>query len=299
MEKNNIIQFPQKDLAIEEVFNKLKAHSSPEELEMLKELGINSGEDFFRKIPSLLKDIDPEVLVKMLENDDSDDDDMSLLPDDFFDDIDDDILEDTITGGDYSSCIPSHLYLGAPDSEYHVRIKLLNSPVKIWRELKVPSNLTLDAFAYILVHAMGWGNSHLHQIEKGNTFYVDDLSYAERNEDSLFFRADIFKASEFKLSDILHEKGERCKMEYDFGDGWEHEIWVKGIREYQPDETPTVSVIKGSGACPPEDCGGVWGYDDLLQILAKRRKTADEKERLEWFDLTRGFDPEAFDLDEI
>ena len=99
---------------------------------------------------------------------------------------------------------------------------------------------------------------------------------------------------------MLNAKGDKIEFEYDFGDSWTHELWVKGIRDYEPGENPHVELIKGHGQCPPEDCGGVWGYEELLEIRQKKRKSADDKERLEWYYMDeKDFDAEYFDLEEF
>jgi len=59
------------------------------------------------------------------------------------------------------------------------------------------------------------------------------------------------------VDDMLTEKGKRVVFEYDFGDSWEHDLWYKGEREYNPGEKPSITFVKGQGACPPEDCGGI------------------------------------------
>lgn len=188
-----------------------------------------------------------------------------------------------------------------PVKEYHIRIKLKNSPVKIWRELKVPSNITLELLAAFLIEAMGWDNTHLHQFRKGDDFYVsrDNL---EEYDDSFgfgFARCRHLDANKFSIADVLCAKGDRIEFEYDFGDSWMHEMWVKGISDYELGEKPRVKLVKGQGCCPPEDCGGVWGYEDLLEIRLKKRKTADEKERLEWYYMDdKDFDPDFFDVEE-
>ena len=92
-------------------------------------------------------------------------------------------------------------------------------------------------------------------------------------------------------------KGDRLKFEYDFGDSWTHDLWVKGAREYAPDEEPAIKLLKAHGKCPPEDCGGVWGYAELLELNKKKRKTARDRERLEWYDIPKDFDPETCDLE--
>ena len=108
----------------------------------------------------------------------------------------------------------------------------------------------------------------------------------------------ILDTKDYPISEFFKEKRDRMVYEYDFGDGWRHEIWLKDIRKYNTNEEPMFVAYKGSGACPPEDCGGVWGYGELLEINAKRRKTAEEKERLDWYCIDKDFDPEYFDVDE-
>ena len=76
-------------------------------------------------------------------------------------------------------------------------------------------------------------------------------------------------------------------FEYDFGDGWEHDVWVKGIRQYEEGEPSKLLFVKGKGVCPPENCGGVEGYAYLLDLYQKKRKTAEEKAHLEFFGMKK------------
>lgn len=145
--------------------------------------------------------------------------------------------------------------------EYHVRIKLNNINLKIWREVKVPSNITLQALAELLLEMMGWMMEHLYQFRFKGVCYCSK----EQIEDSMFPLYDK-DFSNITLSDLLREKGVRMKLEYDYGDSWEHDVWVKGIREYDKGEKPSITFVNGHGECPPEDCGGVWGYADLLKF---------------------------------
>lgn len=176
--------------------------------------------------------------------------------------------------------------------EYHIRIKLNHIDRKIWREVKVPSNMTLEALAYLLVDVMGWYCEHLFCFRHKNQTYCSADEIAE----SLF--AGDLDFSHYTISDVLREKGDRMKFDYDYGDGWEHDVWVKGIREYEKDEKPHIVFVKGMGACPPENCGGVWGYEELLDLLGKKRKTKEEKERLEWYEMTSDFYFDPDDCDE-
>lgn len=201
-----------------------------------------------------------------------------------YDDEDEDCLDPTI--------LHSPMTLPRKEvKELHLRIKLNRTDLKIWRELKVPSNITLEALAKVLLDAMGWKHEHLYQFVIGNEFYghvtKDDFP-------SLFGGINEHDITQYTLSDVLQEKGKRIKFEYDFGDDWQHDLWIKGEREYTKGEKPSVTCVKGQGACPPEDCGGVWGYADLLELRNKKRLTRDEKERLEWYDMLTGFDPDEF-----
>lgn len=176
--------------------------------------------------------------------------------------------------------------------ELHLRIKLNRTDLKIWRELKVPSNITLEALAKVLLDVMGWENEHLYQFVINNEFYE-----IENKDDfpPLFGKIKKHDITKYTLSDVLQEKGKRIEFDYDFGDEWQHDLWIKGEREYAKYEKHSITCVKGQGACPPEDCGGVWGYAELLELRNKKRLTRDEKERLEWYDLLDGFDPDYFD----
>lgn len=195
--------------------------------------------------------------------------------------------------------MPKGLLLDAPSEEYLIRIKLNNAPVDIWRELVVPSNMSLELLAKVLQEAMGWEGAHLHQFIKGNTYYVssEELKRGKEYMGSFSFNTKSLDADKFPVSHLFRKKGERVKFEYDFGDSWIHEVWMKRSRPYGEGEQPMVKLLKGQGACPPEDCGGIWGYEDLLEIRKKKRKTKEERERLEWYFMDKDFDPECFDFE--
>ena len=177
--------------------------------------------------------------------------------------------------------------------EYHVRIKLNNIDLKIWREVKVPSNITLQALAELLLEVMGWMMEHMYQFRFKGVYYCSK----EQIDDSMFPSQDM-DFSKVTLSDLLSEKGVRMKLEYDYGDSWEHDVWVKGIREYDKGEKPSITFVNGHGECPPEDCGGVWGYADLLELTKKKKLTEEEQEQLEWYQMDKEseFDPDYCDI---
>lgn len=196
--------------------------------------------------------------------------------------------------------LPKQKFIGKSKREFHVRIKLNNTPVKIWRELVVPSNITLELLAYVLIDAMGWKHEHLYQfVGKNNVFYVNSRQIKEEEGSfgAFFSRVQNVNSEKTTLEMVLQPKGERLKFEYDFGDSWVHDLWVKGSREYTTNEEPVIKLIKAHGECPPEDCGGVWGYAELLELNNKKCKSAEDKERLEWYDIPKDYDPEYCDFE--
>ena len=196
--------------------------------------------------------------------------------------------------------LPKCKFIGKPKSEYHIRIKLNQAPVNIWRELVVPSNITLELLAYVLIKAMGWRHEHLYQfVSKSNVHYLNSRELKQRANGfmAFFSRVQYENSDKTSLEMVLQPKGERMKFQYDFGDSWDHDLWVKGARDYALDEKPEIKLLKAHGECPPEDCGGVWGYAFLLDLNKKKRKSAEDKDRLEWYDIPKNFDPEDCDLE--
>ena len=202
-------------------------------------------------------------------------------------------------GDDNPFAFPENCFIGQECQELHLRIKLLDAPVPVWREIKIPSNTSLALFSFVINDVMGWENEHLHEFNINGATYKH-TACIKMDEDMGFGygKTKILNTKDYPISEFFKEKKDRMAYEYDFGDGWRHEIWLKGIRKYNTNEKLMFVACKGSGACPPEDCGGVWGYGELLEINAKKRKTAEEKERLDWYCIDKDFDPEYFDIDE-
>jgi len=179
--------------------------------------------------------------------------------------------------------------------KYTVRISLIHSNPVIWRKFECPSNISLRHFTELIAELMGWDNSHLNSINVGEDacyvpYYQHDPEYGL--EDVLF-------QEEYKLSDVLFEKGKKIIWEYDFGDSWRHEVRLSSIAEYEEDEFRDIVFKSGKMACPPEDCGGINGYKELLELNEKRmsgkRLSSEEKSRLNFFGIDKNFDPEYFD----
>ncbi len=173
---------------------------------------------------------------------------------------------------------------------YQIQIALRGSKPKIWRRILVPSDLLLSDFHKIIQTTMGWTNSHLHQFIKNQTFYTRRMA-----DDDFWEEMDNVDYSKTKISDLLKKEKDRIIYEYDFGDSWEHNIILEKIEENGMNEIiPT--CLTGKNNCPPEDCGGIWGYSDMLEIL-KHPDHEEYEEYVEW--LGKEFDPKYFDKNEI
>lgn len=150
--------------------------------------------------------------------------------------------------------------------------------------------MLLPDFHKVIQTTMGWTNSHLHQFTKDRTFYAPS-----HPDDDFWDDTDVVEYSETSIQDLLQNEKDRVMYEYDFGDGWEHDILLEKIL---PDkgEIKTPVCTAGKLSCPPEDCGGVWGYASMLEIL-NDPKHEEHKTYLEW--LGGEFDPEQFDREEV
>jgi len=157
----------------------------------------------------------------------------------------------------------------------------------VWRRLLIPAAMRLDQFHVVIQAAMGWTDSHMH------AFSTDSGDYGIPDPE-LEFR-DERKA---RLEQFLGAPGDRIRYTYDFGDDWDHDIVVEEVLHPEPGARIPV-CLAGKGTCPPEDCGGVWGYADLREALANSAHD-DHDAMLEWLGLesVADFDPAAFDIAE-
>jgi hypothetical protein len=174
-------------------------------------------------------------------------------------------------------------------SVFQLRIDLMGAKPPIWRRILIASNASLYDLHCAIQNAMGWQNSHLHVFEKNGVYYAPgDL------EEMDFGEGEDMDEKQYTVQDVLPKENETLQYEYDFGDGWAHQIKLEKILLFDPDQALPI-CIKGRNACPPEDIGGLWGYDGFLDIMADPRHPEYE-EMLEW--VGGEFDPTVFDLEE-
>jgi hypothetical protein len=164
----------------------------------------------------------------------------------------------------------------------HVQLAQIEPP--IWRRLAVPGPRTLPVLHGLLQAAMPWQDYHLYQFELGGTRY-EDPDPDDRDPAVPDPRA-------FTLDQLDLIQGSRFQYTYDFGDNWLHDLTVEGVVPLPRDFLLPV-CLGGARACPPEDCGGVGGYEEMVAALRRPRSAAAQEYR-EW--LGRVYDPEELDL---
>lgn len=166
------------------------------------------------------------------------------------------------------------------------RVELTGVSPAIWRTFEVGEEETFLDMHDIIQIVMGWENYHLFE------FIVNEKRLGPIDEEEPGFEedAELEDCEEWALEDIGLKKGDSFMYIYDFGDSWEHLVTVEDVFE-KSTELPV--CLDGKRNCPPEDCGGPWGYEGLLEAL-RDPKHPEHKNLLEW--LGEPFDPEEFDV---
>jgi hypothetical protein len=171
---------------------------------------------------------------------------------------------------------------------YQIQIALKGSKPKIWRRVLIPSDISMSDFHYVIQAVMGWTNSHLHQFIQHGIFYSEP-------QEEMWDEMDAEDYTDLRVSDLLTREKDTLIYEYDFGDSWGHQITLEKVVP-QTGETQLPVCLNGKINCPPEDCGGVWGYAEMLEIL-KQPEHEEYESYIEW--LGDEFDPEYFDKDAV
>ena len=169
------------------------------------------------------------------------------------------------------------------------KVTLKGSKPPIWRRFEVPDTFTLGNLHYTLQIVMGWTNSHLHE------FVMGSKHYGKPHPDDALFDFRLLDEDEVRLAELGLKEKKKFLYSYDFGDGWEHDVLVEAI--LPPEEGAHYPrCITGKRACPPEDCGGIWGYYNMLEILDDPKHEEYETYR-EW--LGEDFRAGEFDVDAV
>lgn len=167
-----------------------------------------------------------------------------------------------------------------------LRVDIRHAKPPIWRRLEVPGDITLAALHEVVQIAFGWSDSHLHVFETAyGDFGTPDPSLGHRSENKV------------TLEQVASIR-DKLTYRYDFGDDWEHVIALESATADTDARVP--QCTGGRRAAPPEDCGGIGGYEYLAEVLADPNHP-EHRDRLEWLGLDSGadFDPAAFDKERV
>jgi hypothetical protein len=167
-----------------------------------------------------------------------------------------------------------------------LKIQLDDMERPVIRRVEVPSTIRLDDLHLVIQIVMGWENDHLYEFRVGR-----DLIWSFADPDWPLLRSR--DAAEEILADLLPhlKRNKTFNYLYDFGDSWLHTVKVEAVAEAGP-EVDYPCLLDAEGACPPEDCGGSWGYAHHLEAIAdpNHEDHDDTVARL-----GPGFDPSAVD----
>ncbi len=163
--------------------------------------------------------------------------------------------------------------VGPSNLIYQIKITLKDVKPPIWRRIQVKSDITLHSLHRTIQTVMGWEDGHLHKFD----------IRAPSSEPKV------------RLNQLNLVEKQKFLYVYDFGDNWEHTILLEKILPID-EKTQYPICLAGERSGPPEDCGGPWGYMDLLDVLDDPNDPEYE-ERVEW--IGEDFDPELFDIEKI
>lgn len=178
---------------------------------------------------------------------------------------------------------------------YQFKISLLGVSPKVWRRIQVPENYKFSDLHDAIQDAMGWYDCHLHEFSlvspktglEDRVGMLDDGSWEQDSE--------VLDETKIKIAKYFSNENKLARYEYDFGDCWEHDVLFEKILPAE-DGVKYPRCVDGKNACPPEDCGGIWGYKEMLKIINNPK----HPEHLEWKQwLDEEFDPEEFDAESV
>lgn len=175
---------------------------------------------------------------------------------------------------------------------FQLKIAIKNSKPPIWRRVVVPAGITFSQLSIILNKVMGWCGYHMFEFE----FYHLELRIIEGAEDFMDYGYgpfDYLEASDTYVREYL-EENEWFTYTYDLGDDWQHRVTIEKIISNYECDYP--QVLKSKGDCPIEDCGGIYGYYDCLDVISDK-SNPEYEERLAWMK-TQGY-PCEYDIESV
>lgn len=178
---------------------------------------------------------------------------------------------------------------------YQFKIVLQGIRPSIWRRIQVPETYTFWDLHVAIQDAMGWLDYHLHQFEMRHPSTGKHVIIGTPYEEDIVFKNEIISEHRQKISNWFSMENREAEYIYDFGDNWHHKVILEKILP-RNEKIKYPICIDGKRACPPEDCGGVWGYKEFLKAI-KNPDHERHEELLEW--IGGEFDPEYFNPEEV
>jgi len=179
---------------------------------------------------------------------------------------------------------------------YQLRVTLLGIRPPVWRRILVPPEASVDYLHRAIQVAMGWTDSHLHHFLLGQRPNLISVEPPDPENEGIYPTVD---STHLTIRELFRRGGGRALYEYDFGDGWVHDVRLEKDIPV-PAGMSLPHCVEGKRACPPEDCGGVYGYVDIVRMVRDPKfkpEGQSREEMLEW--LGAEFDPEAFEIEEV
>ncbi|HNQ59722.1 MAG TPA: plasmid pRiA4b ORF-3 family protein [Bacteroidales bacterium] len=188
--------------------------------------------------------------------------------------------------------------------QFKIKLQRITKP-SVWRRIIVPAAITFDDFHNIIQDAFGWSNSHLYAFSPlgyRSSPQIEAVPEEDEETSDSFFSLNLFfnavnslNAAKTKLTDIFNREGQIFTYIYDFGDDWVHKITLEKIDKLH--DSSSAILLGGKGACPPEDCGGTYSFEEFKFIMADK-SDPQRSELLEWLDLGPNdeWDPNDYDL---
>lgn len=174
---------------------------------------------------------------------------------------------------------------------YQLKITLEEIEPHIWRRIQIPESYSFWDLHVAIQDAMGWHHCHLFQFEMIDPRSGEKVLIGSPDESGI---GDSLDAGwDVAISEFFSHENPQASYLYDFGDSWEHHVGLEDILPRKP-KTRYPCCLDGQRKCPPEDCGGVPGYEDLLEAISNTDHSEHE-EMLEW--VGGEFDPDEFDLE--
>src|SRR5690554_1937534 len=153
--------------------------------------------------------------------------------------------------------------------QFKIQLKHIEDP-KVWRQVLVPADWSFYDFHLVIQAAFGWEDYHLFMFSPKGYGSQPVISPSNPGDDPFGFNEEDLDADEILLNEVFTKKGQKFTYIYDLGDDWTHEIKLEKIID---ENRLYADCLAGEGTCPPEDCGGPWGYESLKEVLCDSKNT--------------------------